>query len=167
MKLNLGGGSVRIDGFQNVDILEGSDIVDDVRRLITIPSESCEAIVAHNILEHIAPDLTLLTLKLWVSKLKKGGTIEIGVPDAVLIFDRLIEGKNARGLPHIWEDYVHSLLGNMKLLREWHGKDAELYMHHMVFSKSYLTYLMSKVGLKNIKETKPNHRDNMTFVGTK
>lgn len=171
MKLNLGSNDVRHCGFFNVDIRKTSnvDIVDDVFKLETIEKETVEYIIAHNILEHIAPDKTLDCLKLWVSKLKNNGIIEIGVPDGELIFHRyknaIVTRKQYEKVP--WMDVIHSIFGNMQLEREWHGDDAEKYMHHTLFCEDYLKFVMEVCELKNIKKIKPNHPDNITMLGTK
>lgn len=171
MKINLGSNNVRHGEFLNVDIrqIQGVDIVDNVFELKTIKEESVEHIIAHNILEHIAPDKTLDCVKLWVSKLKKPGIIEIGVPDGELIFERYKKGivtrEQYKNMP--WMDVIHSIFGNMKLEREWHGDDAEKYMHHTLFCEKYLRYIMDLCKLYEIQKTRPNHLDNITLIGKK
>ena len=171
MKINLGSNDVKYDGFLNVDIreIEGVDIVDDVSKLTKIEKNSVEHMIAHNILEHMAPDRVVACLKIWVSKLKVNGVIEIGVPDGELIFDRYKKGKVVRKQykDSPWEDVIHSIFGNMKLLRKWHGDDAEKYMHHVLFNKQYLEKIMKEAGLKNIKKIKSNQKDNITLKGIK
>ena len=172
LKLNLGSNDVRLKGFLNVDIrmVPGSvDIVDDVLTLSKIQDGSVDAIVAHNILEHVAWDKTDECLSRWVGKLKKGGTIEIGVPDGELIFKRYMEGQVTRkqynGCP--WKDVVHSIFGNMEILRQWHGQDAEKYMHHTLFCESFLRECMCKAKVKDIIKMPSNHQDNVTLKGTR
>ena len=171
MKLNLGSNTVKYKGFLNVDIrkINGVDIVDDVFKLSTIKDSSVEYIIAHNILEHIAPDKTLDCVKLWVDKLKDAGKIEIGVPDGELIFNNYYKRINIRKeykeIP--WKNVIHAIFGNMQLLRQWHGDDAEKYMHHTLFNKEYLEHIMKESGLNKIKSIKPNHPDGMTLIGEK
>lgn len=171
MKLNLGSSVVRVKDFMNVDIrkIEGVDIVDDVTMLSTIQDDTVEAIIAHNILEHIASDKTMATLALWFKKLKNGGWIQIGVPDGELIFNRHLKGivtrRAYRSSP--WKNVIHSIFGNINVLRAWHGEDAEKYMHHTLFCKSFLKECMELVGFKNIIQVRANHPDNITLRGTK
>ena len=171
MKLNLGSNNKKYDGFLNVDIrkIDGVDIVDDVCKLKKIKNDSVEHIIAHNILEHVAPDKVVNCLKLWVSKLKPNGIIEIGVPDGELIFNRYNKGIIVRReyADSPWEDVIHSIFGNIKLLRKWHGDDAEKYMHHILFNREYLEKIMKVAGLKNIKKIKSNQKDNITLKGQK
>jgi len=169
MKLNLGSNNRKFDGFLNVDIrkIDGVDIVDDVTVLSNIENNSVDAIIAHNILEHIVPFKTIPTLKLWADKLKVGAWIEIGVPDGELIFSRhekgIITRKQYEGCP--WENVIHSIFGNMDILREMHGNDVEKYMHHTLFCESYLKYCMEKSGISKINRVRPNHNDNVTLRG--
>jgi len=171
MKLNLGSNTVRYKDFLNVDIRNIStvDIVDDVTKLSSVKDDSVEAIIAHNILEHIAPDKTMDALTLWFKKLKIGGWIQVGVPDGELIFNRHIAGKITRRYykSSPWKNVIHSIFGNMSILRKMHGEDAEKYMHHTLFCKSFLKECMEGVGLKNIISVRPNHRDNVTLRGIK
>ena len=160
-KLNLGSNDLTYPGFTNVDIryIPGA-LIDDVSKLNSIASNSIEEIKAEAILEHFAPDKTAEIVKLWVSKLKDGGKIMIMVPDGELIFDRYLHDKN-------WDRLVHSMFGNMELMRQWHGDNAERYMHHTLFSKALLERQMQEAGLKDIKETSARHGDCFSLEGIK
>lgn len=166
IKLNIGSNTVRFEGFKNVDIrdIPEVDIVDEVSELKKIKDNSVSYIKAHAILEHFAPDMTSKILKNWVSKLKSGGEIEISVPDGELIFDRYLNIEPYKGN---WGHLVHSIFGSMEHLREWHGKDAELYMHHTLFSQDYLRQYMEKAGLTEIIEVPSPHQDCVNLKGTK
>ena len=171
MKLNLGSNTVRCDGFINVDIrsIQGVDIVDDVTKLSTIEDNTVEAIIAHNILEHIASDKTMDTLMLWFKKLKVGGWIQIGVPDGELIFNRHLKGQITRRAykSSPWKNVIHSIFGNISILRSMHGEDAEKYMHHTLFCESFLKECMQLAGFKDVVKVRANHPDNITLKGTK
>jgi hypothetical protein len=171
MNLNLGSNTKRISGYTNVDIRDvpGVDIVDDVSKLEKVKDESVEHIVAQNILEHFAPDRTQSIVNLWVSKLCMGGSLEISVPDGELIFKRYLEGNVTREeyIGNPWMDVVHSIFGNMKFEREWHGDDAEKYMHHNLFCNLYLKKVMKAAGLHSIGNVDPSHGDNLAMVGFK
>ena len=171
MKLNLGSNTVRYEEFLNVDIrdVQGVDIVDNVMKLSTIEDNTVEAIIAHNILEHIAPDKTISCLNLWVKKLVVGGTLQIGVPDGELIFERWQDGISTRPqyIHCPWKDVIHSIFGNMEIMREMHGDDTEKYMHHTLFCESFLRECMEEVGIIDIIKIKPNHPDVVTLRGVK
>jgi len=171
MKLNLGSNNTRYQGFLNVDIrnITGVDIVEDVTVLASIPDGAVDEIIAHNILEHIAPDRTAQVLSLWFKKLKLGGWIQIGVPDGELIFSRHLNGRVTRRAykTRPWGNVIHSIFGNMGILRKMHGDDAERYMHHTLFCESFLRRSMESAGFGDIIRVRPNHRDNVTLRGWK
>jgi predicted SAM-dependent methyltransferase len=168
MRLNLGSNTVCMQGFENVDIrpTTGVTIVDDVATLEKIEDGSVEFIVANAILEHFSPDRIDDILKVWYRKLQDGGTLEIGVPDGELIYDRYLNSEDPKYKGN-WAQLVHSLFGNIEILRSWHGKDAELYGHHMLFSKDYLRAKMEALGLKDIKDIPPDHPDCFSLSGIK
>ena len=171
MKLNLGSNTVRIAGYLNLDMrcAKGVDIIDDVGCLCLIDADSCDAIIAHNILEHFAYDRTLDIVRLWVSKLSESGALTIGVPDASLIFARYAAGQctRAKYSGHPWQDLNHSIFGNMDSLRKWHGDDADKYGHHAAFCRDHLEWVMQHAGLSDIETVKPNHNDNVTLRGVR
>ena len=174
MKINIGSNTVRHDGFKNLDIrpAEGVDIIDDAGSMDSIAAGSCEAIVAHSILEHFAYDEVQIICDLWTSKLCPGGWIEIGVPDMYLIMLRYLfcipNNRHENIWPwQRWTQMNHSIFGNMDLLREWHGDDANKYGHHVLFTPGHLRSVMRRSGLHRIRRMHRNHRDNVTLRGLK
>lgn len=169
MKLNIGSNNVSYPGFKNVDIrpIPGVQIVTDVATLEVIKNESVEEIKAYNILEHFWYDETRTILKNWVSKLVPCGTIEIQVPEGNNIYDRYKKGISTRGYKDPWEDLIHSIFGNVKLLKEWHGEDAGKYGHKTLFCKSYLERLMQESGLHLITSLPSHHPDCFLLKGIK
>lgn len=168
VRLNLGSNDFRYPDFINVDIRDvaGVDVVDDVRVLSKFNDNSVDRIIAEAILEHFAPDKTQKILDVWVNKLKPGGKIEIMVPDGELIFSRYMDQKSGDQLK-AWKEMLHPFFGNIALMREWHGEDMELYMHHTLFCKSMLEEQMKNCGLIQIQEKKARHPDCMTLTGIK
>jgi len=84
LRLNLGCGSVKHDGFTNVDILD-NDNVDIVHDLNQIPwpfeDESIEEIIAEDVLEHLQ-DTPAIMNEMW-RILEDGATATIQVPDVI------------------------------------------------------------------------------------
>lgn len=84
MRLNLGCGSVKYDGFINVDILE-NDNVDIVHDLNNIPwpfeDNSVEEILAEDVLEHLI-DTPAVINEMW-RILDEDCYVTIQVPDAI------------------------------------------------------------------------------------
>lgn len=78
MKLNLGAGSTKLDGFVGVDIRPVSDMTADLSNPWPFEDESIEEIRASHIVEHL-PD-PLFTMAEAFRVLKPGGRIDIDVP---------------------------------------------------------------------------------------
>lgn len=79
MKLNLGSADGLMDGFVNVDIVPGPGItVADLREPWPWPDQSIEAVVAHDIIEHL-PDKIHTMNELW-RVLQADGQAHIVVP---------------------------------------------------------------------------------------
>ncbi len=168
-KLNIGSNDFRYPGFLNVDVRDvpGVDIVDDVRFLTKIEDGSCEHIIAEAVLEHFSPDRTENLIKLWASKLKPGGILEIMVPDGEMLMDKYYEDKKKFGQRKAWDEWSHDSWGNLGYLRQWHGEDAETYGHHTLFCRAQLEEQMANAGLIDITQKTARHGACMTSVGIK
>lgn len=83
MKLELGAGENPTPGFTHLDARELSfiEIVDDAATLEKIPEESCDAILAKHLLEHFSHRDTQAILKVWLARLKPGGSLRVEVPN--------------------------------------------------------------------------------------
>ena len=80
MKLLLGGGNIKKEGYTNLDILplENVDIVADLNKGIPLEDNTVETILANNILEHL-PDTMAIMKEMW-RVCKPGATVVIKVP---------------------------------------------------------------------------------------
>ena len=83
MKLHLGCGNVRIDGYINIDIntLLSPDVIDDIRQLEQFNTNTISVIYICHTLEHLTRFQYSSALKRWYQLLKKGGELRISVPD--------------------------------------------------------------------------------------
>ena len=80
MKLNIGAGTIEIEGFTPVDRNVGLEAYP-----LAYEDNSVDEIRASHILEHVPATLTQSVLRDWVRVLKPGGKIRIAVPD----FDKI------------------------------------------------------------------------------
>jgi SAM-dependent methyltransferase len=96
MKLHLGCGEKHINGFINVDVreLNGVDLVDDIKELTSIETESIDLIYASHVLEHIGRREYLKVLKRWYDVLRPNGVLRIAIPDFEKIVDHYNENKD-------------------------------------------------------------------------
>lgn len=76
MKLNLGGGKIPLEGYENVDRCVGKEVFP-----LDYPDNSADEIRASHVLEHFSKRDAIAAVKEWVRVLKPGGTIKIAVPD--------------------------------------------------------------------------------------
>lgn len=83
MKLHLGCGNKKIEGYVNIDIREdvNPDLIDDISKLNEIEDNSVDVIYACHVLEHFGRHEYMDVLNRWYSVLKKGGTLRISVPN--------------------------------------------------------------------------------------
>ncbi len=132
MKLNLGSGDKPIDGYENIDRKQGTEVFP-----LKYEDESIDEIRASHILEHFPQAKIYEVLKHWVSKLKIGGTIKISVPDFRKICDKFIAREQF--------DVAGLTLG---------GQVDENDYHKSMFDPSSLAKLMRAVGLEYIKPWK-------------
>lgn len=81
MKLDLGCGLKKKEGYVGVDLVESADIQKDMYDyLVTLPDNSVDAIRAYHSLEHLTKSEFLKVFKEILRVSKNGSIIEIGVP---------------------------------------------------------------------------------------
>jgi len=83
LKLHLGCGEKRIEGYKNIDIryLPSVDIVDDIKTLKSFKEKSVDVIYASHVLEHFGRWKYMSVLQRWFELLKPSGVLRIAVPD--------------------------------------------------------------------------------------
>jgi predicted SAM-dependent methyltransferase len=83
MKLNIGAGSVRRDGYLSVDIRSDAkpDIVSAAWDLRTIAHNSVAEIYSRHMIEHLDPNDARRTLVRWIELLCPGGHLNVIAPD--------------------------------------------------------------------------------------
>lgn len=115
MKLHLGCGKKKLDGFINIDIerTEACDIVDNVFILSTIEDNSVDLIYASHVLEHASRHDIQNILKIWNKKLKVGATLRLSVPS----FEKVAEAYS-KGFP--MEKVLGFLVGGQKNENDYH-----------------------------------------------
>lgn len=167
MKLNIGSGNKKINGFTNMDVqkLENVDIVHD---LTTFPypfeTNSIEEIVSQETLEHLPFRKLHLILAEWHRILTIDGRITIQVPDIGAMCRYYAENKICTCVPRKADKYsdykadpnCFRCSGKAVIHPErWqyafsgaqkHPWDAHL--NH--FTKEYMEFEMEKVGFNNI-----------------
>ena len=88
-KVQIGGGSHRIDGFYNIDIVPPADILWDVREEIPLHDNTVELLFSEHFLEHIDyPTSAKRYARETHRVLAPGGQVITGVPDASFVLSK-------------------------------------------------------------------------------
>jgi len=151
MKLNLGCGEDKREGYINIDIRESvdPDIAADVRNL-PYDEKSVDEILAYDVLEHIHYTEVEDTLDHWASLLVRGGHIIIRVPD----FEKYIKDPDED-----WKDMSWWVFGRKE-------DDVKASLHKSVFTKDDLIKLLGDRYIKIVNVDETSH-PNMIIEGEK
>lgn len=104
LKLNIGGGPRKIEGFTNVDVLSWDDKTDIIHDLSVFPypfeTESVDEIVMVEFLEHISFHKTTSVLRECHRILRSGCQMTIQVPDCGRMMEIYVNRKICDCVPH-------------------------------------------------------------------
>lgn len=137
IKLNLGSGDCPIEGYENIDHKTGQEVYP-----LAFDDNSVDEIRASHILEHFGQAEVQKVLEHWVSKLKSGGVIKIGVPDFKKLTELYLKGEK---LP-----FVGIVMGGQTNVDDF---------HKCIFDASSLRSMMEKAGIEDISEWKSDIQD--------
>ena len=136
MKLDLGCGTTRIEGYTPWDWSTNNDV-----QFLPFADGSIEEIRASHVLEHIERPYLLEVVQHWVDKLQPGGILRIAVPD----FDEIIrlaaldrDQEDQSGKPFPWEGYIMG------------GQSDSFDQHHTLWNDPKLRSLFNQVGITEI-----------------
>lgn len=152
MKLNLGSGDDRREGYINVDLRpDCADVQADVR-FLPFCSNGASDILALDILEHLPPSATMPVLRHWFRILKPGGQLTLRVPN-VFQLARFIAND------YLVPQAIENLYGGHKF-----GPDGEWDHHCTGWTPAMLFGILGEVGFEEID---CDYDLNMTFVARK
>ena len=136
LKLHLGCGSKRLDGFVNIDILEGpaTDVVCDIRHL-PYESASVDEIYSCSTLEHISRHEWRSTIRDWANLLRPGGYLYLSVPDFAECARYYLEHGDI-------EEVTGLVIGGQKDEYDWHG---------VIFDYPSVARAMADAGLVDVE----------------
>ena len=145
IKLNLGAGGTRMEGYTNVDslLLRETDLLAELKRLpIFVTRGTVTHIYASHIFEHFSTKEIKRILKICHSLLEKDGELRISVPD----LDKIVKMYTNH-----WE-YFHTK-GNSPLLGPIYGGQTSRYDFHKTgFNFVWISQLLEEAGFTDIKE---------------
>lgn len=88
LKLHLGSGSVRLDGWINIDREARADLNLDLREGLPFPDGAARLLYNEHVIEHITVDEARRCLKDWFRVLEPGGVLRIATPDLAYVVER-------------------------------------------------------------------------------
>ena len=147
IKLNLGCGPIKMEGYINIDAAEQNDpdmliVIGKESLLEKFEADSVDEVIASNIVEHLFHWEAVKLLNDLYSLMKKDAVLVLGLPD----FDAVVERKD--------------LSSEQKITRIFGGQDIpqgekditirsnhpELFCHKFVYTKASISKELSAVG---------------------
>lgn len=157
MKLNIGCGKSKIDGWVNIDAVPSlePDLLHNISSPLPYPESSIDEIMAHGVLEHFDKYMRTLIISDWIRVLKINGLIHLQIPD----FQKLL----SKFRKFEFDDFVDTLFGETL----WNSENyiGHYGIHKWGYSKESLIKFLSKFGISPIK-VKTNGL-NIDYIGMK
>ena len=143
MKLHVGCGTNKLDGWINIDGVKSCqpDLVHDLSTPLPYEDLSADELKAEGVLEHLDKYMRYCVFADWARTLKVGGLIHIGVPDFKKLLSRFFKFK--------FDDFVDTFFGeNM-----W---ESNIYIGHFGnhkwgYSQASLTAFIRQFGIEPIE----------------
>lgn len=89
LRLHLGCGTVRLEGWVNIDLeTPEADIHLDITRGLPLPDASARLVYHEHLMEHITIDEAIRCLRDWLRLLEPGGVLRIATPDLAYVVER-------------------------------------------------------------------------------
>ncbi len=134
MKLNVGAGDVRVEGYLSIDLR--SDVADVVAPAdhLPYPDNSIEEILASDILEHFPATETANVLAEWHRVLIKGGLLTLRVPNMVALALLILTGSNV-------EAFIRNIYGGHRF-----GPEGAWDTHHTGWTPDLLAAALTVAG---------------------
>lgn len=123
VRLNIGCGEKRIEGFIGVDLNPSADVVSDIR-VLPFEDGSVDEIMAIHVLEHIYRWEVEDTLREWRRVLKPGGLLALELPDILKVCQWMLSSDDQRyGL---WGAYGDPGYKDPLMVHKWGWSEKEL-----------------------------------------
>jgi len=136
LRLNLGSGEDRREGYTHVDLRpDCADVLGDVRAL-PFGENSADHILALDILEHLPPSASLSTLRHWHDILEPGGRLTLRVPNLFQLARFIVEG-------YMVEAAIINIMGGHR----W-GPEGAWDCHHANWTPVLLGELLAAAGFE-------------------
>ena len=157
MRLNLGCGKKKMEGFVNIDLHPDADVVHDIRDLSMYEDETAELIVALHVIEHFYCWEVQDILKEWLRVLKPGCCLLLAAPHLEKCLANILHPNK---IPRMG---MYGLFGDP-------GHADPLMMHKWAYTPKTLAFSLSEAGFENISEVQDfnsTHPRDFRLVGLK
>lgn len=147
MRLNIGAGSIRREGFLSVDVrgVPEVDIVSNAWELTDIPASSVAEIYTRHMLEHLDPNDGLRSIRRWYEIMMPGGRINIVVPDLEFHARQLLGGARS----NFADQTAHAYAGFFGWRDETRGGNRED-AHRWGYTEQSLAELLRNIGFTGV-----------------
>jgi hypothetical protein len=167
VRLNLGCGDKRLEGYVNIDTARRAgtqpDMICDIRRLKAFPTDHADEILAVHVVEHFDRWEVAGILEEWLRVLAPGGKLILECPDITYACSRYVQSRTG-GTPLDDPVTMWPLYGDPS----WRDP---LMMHRWGYDPSSLGELMRSAGLVNVRQEpaqfKKREPRDMRVVGEK
>ncbi len=140
VRLNIGAGNKRMDGWLSLGLEPEHDIHSDIR-VLPLPDASVDEAIAIHVVEHLAPWDVVPALTEWCRVLKPGATLALELPDLLKCCRAVLAGRGPRD--GLWGLYGEPL------------KEEELMLHRWGYTPESLSALLKEGGFVKIKSRNP------------
>lgn len=121
VKLNIGAGTMRMEGWTSLGLDDAHDIRGDIRT-IPLENDSVDEAMAIHVLEHLYLWDVPAALTEWLRVLKPGATLAIEMPDLIKCCRNVVDGAEPRR--GLWGIYGDDSYGDVLMLHK-HGQTPE------------------------------------------
>lgn len=142
VKLDLGAGDKKNEGFISVGLEPGHDVVTDLRKL-PLPDDYADEAMAIHVIEHFYLWDVVPALTEWKRVLKPGGLLVLELPDLYKCCVNFIRDFGANPRNSLWGIYGD------------HRYDDPLMLHKNGYTPESLAALVREAGFVEIKATRP------------
>lgn len=149
VRLNLGAGHKRLEGYLSVGLQDDHDIVCDLRQL-PLPDNYAEEAVAIHVFEHFERWDAPAVLVEWRRVLKPGGLLVLELPDLLKCCRNILQGNRDEddGILGLWGDPKH---------RE------PLMMHRWGWTVREVCFELRAAGYRKVKVREPQFHSKRTW----
>lgn len=144
LRLNLGSGTVALEGFTNVDALPDApnvDVVADLSKPLPFGDGEADLIYAAHVLKHFPTEVVPHLLADWRRVLRTGGLLLVAVPDLKVIARTLVDERQG------WFTPPH----NPWLGAIYGGQKDEYDFHKTGFTGPWLAGLLTEAGFGSVQ----------------